>query len=44
MAKKEKKKLLTFGPFEQVLLALLVMVFGLFSWSLCAVSVTANMH
>ncbi|AFR97166.2 hypothetical protein C343_05301 [Cryptococcus neoformans C23] len=28
MAKKEKKKLLTFGPFEQVLLALLVMVFA----------------
>lgn len=30
MVKKEKKKLLTFGPFEQVLLALFVMGFGLF--------------
>lgn len=36
MPKKEKKKLLTFGPFEQVLLALLVMGFGLFSCSMCA--------
>lgn len=30
MAKKEEKKLFTFGPFEQVLLSLFVIEFGSF--------------